>query len=93
MECTNVLQTNRSYNSDCTGGYTDFALGVVKTYGLPLESAWPYKASAYGSVAGAPSSPGICSTNQTFILYDVATMGAKTPMNLTRYDNITVTQM
>ncbi len=93
MECTNLLQTNTKYNSDCTGGYTDYALGVVKTYGLPLESAWPYKASAYGSVSGYPSSPGICSTEQTFILYDNATMGAKSPLKLTRYDNITATQM
>lgn len=92
LECTNVLQVNTTLVSDCTGGYTDFSLQVVKNYGLPLETAWPYTAGTYGSVAGAPSTPGICSTTQPFIFYD-ASMGALSPMNLTRYDNVTVDQI
>lgn len=91
LECTSILVAN-NYTSDCTGGYTDFAIQAVKDFGMPLESTWPYKAATFGSVLGAPSSPGICSTNQTFIKYDTS-MGAKNPVNLTRYDNATVTQI
>lgn len=91
LECTNVLRPS-NYVSDCTGGYTDFAVEVVKNYGLPKESVWPYKAAAFGSVAGTPSSPGICATNQSFIKHDTSN-GAKAAVNVTRYDNVTVTQM
>jgi hypothetical protein len=35
LECTNILNAN-NYVSDCTGGYTDFAVEVVKKYGIPL---------------------------------------------------------
>lgn len=91
LECTNSLHSN-NYTSDCTGGYTDFALQVVKNYGIPTETTWPYKAATYGSVRGFPSSPGICSTNQSFIKYN-SLPGAKDPLNVTRYDNRTVAQI
>lgn len=83
---------NNNYTSSCAGGYTDFALEMIKNYGIPLETTWPYQASTFGSGAGTPTSPGICATNQSFIKYD-SSMGATKPVNITRYDNITVTEI
>ena len=75
LECTNVLNPT-AYVSDCIGGYTDFALEVVKKYGMPKESQWPYTAGTYGTRAGTPSTAGICSTSQSLVFYNQS-MGAK----------------
>lgn len=91
LECTDILAPS-NYTSDCTGGYVDFSLKLVKDFGIPKETQWPYKATTFGSVVGKPSSIGICDTNQSFIKYN-KTMGAKDEMNVTRYDNVTVTKM
>jgi hypothetical protein len=34
LECTDILAPS-NYSSDCTGGYTDFSLEVVKNFGVP----------------------------------------------------------
>ena len=34
LECTNILAPSQ-YNSDCTGGYVDYSLELVKNFGVP----------------------------------------------------------
>ena len=78
--------------SNCQGGFTDFSVQVAQKYGLPLESAWPYKGATFGSVASTPVSPGICELNQTFNKYDNMP-GVKNTTFYKRYDNVTVAEM
>ena len=54
--------------SDCTGGYFPDTLEFLAQVGSVLDSNYPYTAYGYGSRAGYPSTPGICTEQNRIFL-------------------------
>ena len=67
LECTTDYYNN-GYSSSCAGGYVDFSLPFILAEGAPLETDYPYVASNYGSSAGYPNTPGICSSQSNIMV-------------------------
>ena len=67
MECTSAYAPNKRV-SDCAGGYFRDPLIFLAAVGSVLGSTYPYVAGNYGSNAGYPHTPGICTERNRIYL-------------------------
>lgn len=67
LECTSAYAPGKR-KSDCSGGYFVDPLTFLAQVGSVLDSTYPYVAGNYGSSAGYPSTPGICTERNRIFL-------------------------
>jgi hypothetical protein len=87
LECLNAYNVSKTPQSSCIGGIMDYALDMIVSTGLPLESTYPYAASSYGSVAGFPSTISDCSNTANF--NKIVFPSNQSDALWYRYDNLT----
>lgn len=78
LECASFYAPNQRV-SDCRGGYFSDTFEVIAQVGSTLGSTYPYLAYSYGTQAGYPTTPGIC-TDENRIFLGVGTVNIYAPL-------------
>ena len=78
LECTSFYAPNKRV-SDCSGGYFPDPFYFLADVGSVLDSTYPYISGNYGSGAGFPTTPGVC-TDQNRIFLGTGSVNLYAPL-------------